>query len=189
MGQPIRFDFLQINCDVAKEVVTVDDSALNSWEFNILIANINSHKKTNLAPHLLSYLVVVAVFRAGNGTCFVWPQTPQEMNFVTFCDVLQIIQDVPRLRDYDDVGPLPMLLIDQIPLSVKSSRQSFETITPPSSTTKSHALFTLHSHSHSHSHTPNTTLYQNNLPLPWFRQQWWVNSYRCIRVPCTQVKM
>src|ERR1700761_385425 len=138
MAQPIGFDFLQINCDVAKEVVTVDDSALDGWEFNILTANIDSHKKTNLAPHLLSYLVVVAVFRAGNGTRFVWPQTPQEMNFVAFYDVSQIIQDVPRLGDYDDVGHLPMPPVDQIPLSANSSRQSFETIIP-SSTTKSHA--------------------------------------------------
>src|SRR6201996_9460697 len=154
MAQPIGFDFLQINCDVAKEVVTVDDSALDGWEFNILTANIDSHKKTNLAPHLLSYLVVVTVFRAGNGMCFVWPQTPQEMNFVAFYDVSQIIQDVPCLGDYDDVGHLPMPPVDQIPLSAKSSWQSFEMITPPSSTTKSHAHPTSHSHSHSQSYTP-----------------------------------
>ena len=64
MAQPIGFGFSRINCDVAKEVVTVDDSTLDGWEFNILTANINSHKKTNLAPHLLSYLVIVAVFQA-----------------------------------------------------------------------------------------------------------------------------
>ena len=64
MAQPIGFGFSRINCDVAKEVVTVDDSTLDGWEFNILTANIDSHKKTNLAPHLLSYLVVVAVFQA-----------------------------------------------------------------------------------------------------------------------------
>src|ERR1700761_5743924 len=64
MAQPIGFDFSRINCDVAKEVVTVDDSTLDGWEFNILTANIDSHKKTNLAPHLLSYLVVVAVSQA-----------------------------------------------------------------------------------------------------------------------------
>ena len=63
-GQPIGFDLSRINCDVAKEVVTVNDSTLDGWEFNILTANIDSHKKTNLAPHLLSYLVVVAVFQA-----------------------------------------------------------------------------------------------------------------------------
>src|SRR6201995_4419821 len=63
-GQPIGFDLSRINCDVAKEVVTVNDSTLDGWEFNILTANIDSHKKTNLAPHLLSYLVVVAVSQA-----------------------------------------------------------------------------------------------------------------------------
>src|ERR1700761_149156 len=64
MGQPIGFDLSRINCYVAKEVVTVDDSTLDGWEFNILTANIDLHKKTNLAPHLLSYLVIVAVFQA-----------------------------------------------------------------------------------------------------------------------------
>src|SRR6201996_7240188 len=108
MAQPIGFDFLQINCDVAKEVVTVDDSALDGWEFHILTANIDSHKKTNLAPHLLSYLVVVAVFRAGNGTRFVWPQTPQEMNFVVSYDFPKIIKVVPRRGDYDVFVHLPI---------------------------------------------------------------------------------
>jgi hypothetical protein len=117
--------------------------------------NIDSHKKTNIAKHLLSYLVVVAVFRAGNGTRFVWPQTQQEMSFVTFYDVSQIIQDVPCLGDYDDVGTPPMPPIDQILLSTKSSRQSFETITLPSSTTKAHAHTTSHSHSQSQSLTPS----------------------------------
>src|SRR6201996_1467987 len=51
MGQPIGFDFLWINCDVVKEVITVDHSTLDGWEFNILTANIDSHKKTNLMPH------------------------------------------------------------------------------------------------------------------------------------------
>src|ERR1700761_4472366 len=63
-GQPIGFHLSQINWDVAKEVVTVDNSALDVWDFHILTDNIESHKKTNLAPHLLSYLVVVAVFLA-----------------------------------------------------------------------------------------------------------------------------
>src|ERR1700761_2831564 len=63
-GQPIGFDLSRINCYVAKEVVTVNDSTLDGWEFNILTANIDLHKKTNLAPHLLSYLVVVIVFQA-----------------------------------------------------------------------------------------------------------------------------
>src|ERR1700761_5379174 len=35
-GQPIGFDLLQINWDVAKEVVTVDDSTLDIWDFNTL---------------------------------------------------------------------------------------------------------------------------------------------------------
>jgi hypothetical protein len=151
MGQPIGFDFSLINCDVGEEVVTVDGSVLDGWEFQILTANIDSHKKTNIAKHLLSYLVVVAVFRAENDTRFVWPQTQQEMNFVAFYDVSQIIQDVPRLGDYDDIGALPMPPIDQIPLSTKSSQQSFETITLPSSTTKAHAYATSYSHSHSQS--------------------------------------
>ena len=60
MGQPIGFDFSQINCDVGKEAVTVDGSDLDGWEFQILTANIDSHKKTNLSPHLLSYLVAAA---------------------------------------------------------------------------------------------------------------------------------
>ena len=54
------------------------NSVLDGQEFHILTANIDSHKKTNLAPHLLSYLVVIAVFREGNGTHFVWPDTARD---------------------------------------------------------------------------------------------------------------
>ena len=64
MGQPIRFDLSWINWDIAMEIVTVDDSALDGWEFPILTANIDSHKNTSLVPHILSYLVIAAVFLA-----------------------------------------------------------------------------------------------------------------------------
>src|ERR1700761_2062329 len=105
---------------------------------SILIRRPTSHLTSS---HIMSSSLS---FAQGNSTHFVWRKTPQEMNFVAFYDVSQIIQDIPRLGDYNDVGPPPMPPIDQIPLSAKSSRQSFETITPPSSTTKSHAPFKLH---------------------------------------------
>ena len=37
-------------------------------------------------------------------------------------------------------------------------------------------------------HPLNFTLYRNNRPLPLYRRWRWVNSYRCIRAPHTQVK-
>src|ERR1700761_3228690 len=53
-----EFPALQrINCDIAKEVLTVSESALDGWDFHILTANIDLHKNTDLALHLLSYLV------------------------------------------------------------------------------------------------------------------------------------
>ena len=60
MRQPIEFDFSRINYDVEKETVTVDDSALNGWEFHILTDNIDSRKTTDLSPHFVSYLVSIA---------------------------------------------------------------------------------------------------------------------------------
>lgn len=122
IGQPVGFDYSRIDCDVLGKRMTVDGNALSGWHIRMFNANLAPTPEivTHKAP--LHYNVAVAVFRGGQGMKFTFAKTAEELDqFVTFFDVKEVVNAVPRLGQYDDAG-VPSL--DNIPLSGKNSMAS-----------------------------------------------------------------
>ncbi len=129
MGQPVGFDLSRIHCDVGHQMFTVDGEHLSGWEFMVFDVDLGALKYEQIPPHDREYLVAVAVFRGGKGVSIMTPPADRETSMIHHFTVSEIVANVSRLGDYDNY-PMAMPPVDQIPLSAKSSIQSFETITP-----------------------------------------------------------
>jgi hypothetical protein len=122
IGQPVGFDYSRIDCDVPGKSMTVDGQSLAGW--HIRLFNVNLGSTPELVSHKapLQYQVAVAVFRGGHGMKFSFAQSVEDLkSFVTFFDVKEVVDAVPRLGEYDNSAMPPM---EKIPLSGKNSMAS-----------------------------------------------------------------
>lgn len=119
IGQPVGFDYSRIECDVPSKSMTVDGQSLAGWHIRLFAVNLAPTPELVSHKSPLHYQVAVAVFRGGHGMKFSFAKSTEDLaSFVTFFDVREVVDAVPRLGEYDNAALPPT---DKIPLSGKNS--------------------------------------------------------------------
>ena len=96
IGQPIGFDWSRIEFNLPEKKARGDNHPLTGWEFRIFMAHLGVARKDQLIEE--QYLCVVAFFRGGEESEFVWYDTQKDLEtWVQFIFIDQMVEVAPKL--------------------------------------------------------------------------------------------